>query len=353
MDNQDHKTKTSDTDNAFTSIDPRIKDLKATEEVSELKNPSDEKPDLLKKRDEIESPKAEESSPVSKTEEVDANIHKHLPNVNRGRFDSSDEESVKSAPKQDYQPFPPQDSRNEPSFKRNKPDYENNIEYEIYFGELNFDATEEDIRRHFGPCGNITQVKLLYRPDGKSRGRGFIKFSDENSMRSALNLHDSDMMGRRIVVEVPANSSFKRPNSGGNFNNNSFNSNNTGGTNFGGFNNRPNASEESSSVIVRKLPFNLQEDELGRIFEDCGQMRKYKIMRNDNGQSKGFGFVDFDTVAEATNALSKNGILVNGRNITVDFSTPKDGNKPFGNFRGRGGFGQSRPQMGFRNNMGY
>lgn len=51
----------------------------------------------------------------------------------------------------------------------------------------------------------MTQIKLLRRGDGRSRGRGFIKFASKKALNKALELHDSQFMGRRIVVEEPQN----------------------------------------------------------------------------------------------------------------------------------------------------
>lgn len=48
-------------------------------------------------------------------------------------------------------------------------------------------------------------MKLIYRPDGRSRGRGFLKFSSAEAVENALTLNNSQMMGRRIVVEKPRN----------------------------------------------------------------------------------------------------------------------------------------------------
>jgi RNA recognition motif-containing protein len=43
-------------------------------------------------------------------------------------------------------------------------------------------------------------VKLLKRHDGKSKGRGFVKFYEQEAMDNALKLDGSEMMGRHIVV---------------------------------------------------------------------------------------------------------------------------------------------------------
>ena len=118
------------------------------------------------------------------------------------------------------------------------------------------------------------------------------------------------------------------------------------------------------NVIVRNLPFSVQEDTLANLFEDCGDIKKVKIMKNENGRSKGFGFVDFEDAESATKALAKNGTLIDGRDITVSYSNPRDGKGSFGGRgndngpRNRGGFGFSRQQNGnrndsFKNSYGY
>ena len=271
--------------------------------------------DNLKKRDAPATHDRRKSSDDSE-EEVDQS--------------GSDNESISGSDDEDNHA---QDHNNDSGNKRNK-QTSDNVEYEVYVGDLSFDASESDIRKHFASCGQITQIKLLTRDDGKSRGRGFIKFGDEKSLKNALKLNSTDMMGRKIVVEIPANASQKRPS----------------GPNTDG--------QESASVIVRNLPFNIDEDEFGNLFKDCGSIIKYRIIKNESGQSKGFGFVDFESPASAKNALSKSGLDIKGRNITVDFSIPKersfgDNRGSFGGNRGgRGGFGGNRGFGGGRGGFG-
>lgn len=236
--------------------------------------------------------------------------------------EDEEEDNVEEEEVKEYVPEP----KAVPFNKKPKTDPNSNVEHEIFFGEMSFDATEEDIQKHFASCGNITQVKLLYRPDGKSRGRGFMKFSDEDSVQKALKLHNSNMMGRRIVVEQPSNTSTRGPVGGNNGN-----------------------SQESMSVIVRNLPYNMQEEDLGQIFESCGQIKKYRIIKNENGESKGFGFVDFYTTDAAKSAINKNGMKYQGRNVAIEFSMPRE-IRQGGDQGSRGGFGGNRG--GFGGNQG-
>lgn len=234
----------------------------------------------------------------------------------------SDKRSV-SAPSEDEEKLPV------PETPEKQKEEEVSEVYEIFFGELSYDADEEDIRKHFEECGDIINIKLLTRMDGKSKGKGFIKLSSKEAQEKALDLHDSEMMGRRIVVEKPANPTVKKN---------------------GVYGNSGNA--ESKSVIVRNLPFRLEENDLYDVFEDCGKIRGCKIVKNMDGRSKGFGFVDFDSFEDAKAALDKDGVECQGRSLRVEFSmrSNKGGSGGYNNNRGRdSGYGNRGRDGGYRN----
>lgn len=48
----------------------------------------------------------------------------------------------------------------------------------VFVGNLGFDTTEEDLRRHFTPCGQVAWVKVATFPDNteKCRGYGWVQF---------------------------------------------------------------------------------------------------------------------------------------------------------------------------------
>lgn len=71
-------------------------------------------------------------------------------------------------------------------------------------------------------------------------------------------------------------------------------------------------------------------------------------MKNEEGTSKGFGFVDFVNVEAAKNAVKKNGEKYGGRALIVDFSTPKGVRRPFNSEQSKGGFEKN----GFENKFG-
>lgn len=75
---------------------------------------------------------------------------------------------------------------------------------------------------------------------------------------------------------------------------------------------------------MRNLPFTFDENALANLFEGCGEIIRARIIKGEDGNSRGFGFVDFTNVEYARAALNKSGEKVNGRPIHVDYSIPRE-----------------------------
>jgi RNA recognition motif-containing protein len=92
-------------------------------------------------------------------------------------------------------------------------------------------------------------------------------------------------------------------------------------------------------LYVGNLPFSATEQVLLDTFSQCGKVESAKIITDrDSGRSKGFGFVEMSTDAEALDAISKfNGADYDGRALTVNEARPMAPREGGGG--GRGGFG--------------
>src|SRR5438132_9037315 len=97
-------------------------------------------------------------------------------------------------------------------------------------------------------------------------------------------------------------------------------------------------------LYVGNLPFSATEQVLSDTFAQCGTVESAKIITDrDSGRSKGFGFVEMSTDAEAQDAISKfNGADYEGRAMTVNEA------KPMAPRDNRGGGGQDRGGRGSR-----
>lgn len=75
----------------------------------------------------------------------------------------------------------------------------------------------------------------------------------------------------------------------------------------------------SQKIYVGNLGYSVTNDDLSNAFGTHGSVRSAKvIMDRDTGRSKGFGFVEMSSSAEAANAISAmNGVELGGRAINA------------------------------------
>jgi RNA recognition motif-containing protein len=88
-------------------------------------------------------------------------------------------------------------------------------------------------------------------------------------------------------------------------------------------------------LYVGNLPFSATDESLGALFSQCGAVDSARIITDrDSGRSKGFGFVEMSSDAEAQAAIEKfNGSDNGGRPMTVNEAKPM---APRENSRGGG-----------------
>jgi RNA recognition motif-containing protein len=103
-------------------------------------------------------------------------------------------------------------------------------------------------------------------------------------------------------------------------------------------------------LYVGNLPFSATDQSLVDAFSQCGTVESAKIITDrDSGRSKGFGFVEMSSEAEAADAIAKfNGADYEGRPMTVNEAKPMAPREGRGGFGGGGGGGGGRPGRGSR-----
>ncbi len=97
-------------------------------------------------------------------------------------------------------------------------------------------------------------------------------------------------------------------------------------------------------LYVGNLSYGVTDSTLEQLFAAFGTVQSAQvIVDRDTGRSKGFGFVEMGSDAEAQAAIAEmNGKEVDGRNLTVNEARPKtDGGRGGGGGGGggRGGYG--------------
>jgi nucleolin len=199
----------------------------------------------------------------------------------------------------------------------------------IFVGGFPYDATEDDIRAHFGEVGTINSLRMPTFPDtGRFRGVAFITYASAEEAQAAVAKFDQSNFGARyLVVKIADGRPGAKPE-------------------------RAERTERGPSekpagcktVFVGGLSFTASEDDLRACFDGCGTIVSARVAWDrDQDRSKGFGYIDFEEEDAVDAAIKLTGTDVAGRPIRVDYSAPRDRSAPrgggFGGGRGRGGFG--------------
>jgi RNA recognition motif-containing protein len=113
------------------------------------------------------------------------------------------------------------------------------------------------------------------------------------------------------------------------------------------------------NIYVGNLSWSLKDQDLSNLFAPFGEVSSAKIVTDKFTQrSKGFGFVEMPNDAEAQAAIAQlNGSEVEGRNLVVNESRPKQEGGGGGGFKkrsfGGGGGGYNKGGGGYNKGGGY
>ena len=104
-----------------------------------------------------------------------------------------------------------------------------------------------------------------------------------------------------------------------------------------------------NKLYVGNLPYQVRDNDLEQAFSEFGTVTSAKVMmERDTGRSKGFGFVEMSSDAEAQAAINgMNEQSLGGRSITVNEARPMEPRPPrSGGFGGGGGGGYGGGRSG-------
>ena len=96
-----------------------------------------------------------------------------------------------------------------------------------------------------------------------------------------------------------------------------------------------------NKLYVGNLPYSVRDSDLEQAFSQFGAVTSAKVMmERDTGRSKGFGFVEMGSDAEAQAAINgMNGQPLGGRSVVVNEARPMESRPPRSGGYGGGGGG--------------
>lgn len=190
----------------------------------------------------------------------------------------------------------------------------NDEKVKLFIGNLSWSVTSEELSEYLSQAGMVTSCEVKRNHNGQSKGFALATFADVESAKEAIvQFNDVEMQGRRLIVRVDSRPEDRpaRP-----MRDSSFQGRGRGGRSG---EERPRRAEGApcERVFCGNLPFATTQQEFESLFVGCSYA---KIITDDDGHSKGYGIVTFNSVDEAQDAINRyNGFSVDGRPIRCKF----------------------------------
>ncbi|CAI0402231.1 unnamed protein product [Linum tenue] len=161
----------------------------------------------------------------------------------------------------------------------------------LYVGNLPYTTTSAELNEIFAEAGRIASVEVIYdRVTDRSRGFGFVTMATAEEAKAAIRMfNESQLGGRNIKVNFPeVPKGGEREMIGSRVR-----------SSYQGFVDSPH------KVYAGNLGWGVTSQALKEVFaEQPGYMSAKVIYERDTGRSRGFGFVSFETAADADAALN-------------------------------------------------
>lgn len=173
------------------------------------------------------------------------------------------------------------------------------------------DYSEADLTKLFEPFGKITSLYFEKDDEGKSRGFGFVNFEDHDAAVKAVEeLNNTEINGQKIYVGRAQKKRERIEELKKQYETTRL---------------EKLSKYQGVNLFVKNLDESITSETLEEEFKPFGTITSARVMVDETGKSKGFGFVCFSAPEEATKAISEmNQRMVVGKPLYVALAQRKD-----------------------------
>ncbi|CZR60543.1 related to pre-mRNA splicing factor [Phialocephala subalpina] len=164
----------------------------------------------------------------------------------------------------------------------------------------NFPPTADDAYLHnlFKDCGEIFSIRWPSLKANTHRRFCYLSFKTAEAAAAATQLHGKSLGGFYKLSAQYSDPANKKD--------------------------REGAMADGRELHFTGLDFTITEAELEKVFSKYGKVEKCRILRDPSGESKGAGFVSFETKEQATAALELDSTKLKARILKVELSVGKN-----------------------------
>lgn len=181
----------------------------------------------------------------------------------------------------------------------------------VYVKNLDPEVNDEEFYDLFGQFGTVTSAVIQKDDEGRSRGFGFVNYEAHDDAQKAVEtLHDNDYKGRKLFVtraqkkaerEEELRKSYEQAKM------------------------EKMSKYQGVNLYIKNLEDDIDDERLRGEFEPFGTITSAKVMRDEKGTSKGFGFVCFSSPDEATKAVAEmNNKMIGSKPLYVSLAQRRE-----------------------------
>lgn len=147
----------------------------------------------------------------------------------------------------------------------------------IFIKNLSPEVDNKALYDTFSQFGKILSSKIATGPGGESKGHGFVQYEDEASAQAAIDtVNGKELVGQQVFVGP-----FKRRED------------------------RDTGVDKYTNLYVKNLDESVTDETLQEVFGKFGSLSSAVVMKDDDGKSKGFGFVNYEKSEDAHAAVEE------------------------------------------------
>ncbi|XP_066994467.1 heterogeneous nuclear ribonucleoprotein 27C isoform X1 [Anabrus simplex] len=184
---------------------------------------------------------------------------------------------------------------------RVKTEMDNDDKGKLFVGGLSWETTQENLQRYFSRYGEVIDCVVMKNSEsGRSRGFGFVTFSEPANVSMVLQSGPHQLDGRTIDPK-PCNPRSLQ---------------------------KPKRSNSYPKVFLGGLPSNITETDLRSYFTRFGKVMEVVIMYDqEKKKSRGFGFLSFEDDDAVERCVAEHFINLGGKQVEIKKAEPRDSGK--------------------------
>ncbi|WOH02844.1 hypothetical protein DCAR_0522234 [Daucus carota subsp. sativus] len=159
----------------------------------------------------------------------------------------------------------------------------------LFVGDLDYNVTDSQLYDLFNQVGQVVSVRVCRDlSTGRSLGYGYVNYSNQQDGARALDVLNFTQLNNKTIRVMVSHRDPSKRRSG------------------------------TANIFIKNLDKSIDNKALQDTFSSFGTILSCKIATDNSGQSKGYGFVQYDSEEAANTAIEKlNGMLMNDKQVYV------------------------------------